>query len=63
MTQRKQLCNRLVLALVGNDHLVKQWWNNPNKAFHLRTPNEQWETDAEEVYNYLMHHCYAGGGS
>jgi hypothetical protein len=42
----------LVIALVGKDMALK-WWKSYNRAFG-QTPEEQWEKDAEVVYNYLM---------
>jgi hypothetical protein len=63
MNKTKQLCNSLLLSLLGKEHLVESWWTSPNKAFSNRTPNEQWTLAPEEVYEYLMHHSYVGGGS
>ena len=52
----------LVIAMVGKG-ASDIWWQSPNKAFNMKTPLDQWEQDWHEVYNYLMHHGFAGGGS
>lgn len=46
----------LVIAMIGKD-LAPKWWDGQNKAFELRTPNQQWEIDPTEVYAYLMRHA------
>lgn len=43
----------LIIAMIGRAMSVG-WWNKPSKAFSGNTPNEQWKTDPESVYNYLM---------
>ena len=58
----KQRSHVLVIALVGKD-LADDWWNSPNRAFDMRTPAGMWIDDYMIVYNYLMHHGFAGGGS
>lgn len=55
---KKERCNELLRAMVG-EHLVSKWWKSPNKAFEMRTPNEQWNISHEEVCRYLLNH--AGG--
>jgi len=61
----KNECDRLVGALLGHDHtLCDLWWKSQNKAFNYKSPQELFDGDrASEVYNYLMHHAFAGGGS
>jgi len=39
--------------MVG-DASADWWWNSNNKAFELRTPNQQWVLDWQPVYTYLM---------
>lgn len=46
----------LVIAFVGKD-LAPKWWDGKNKAFDLRTPNQQWDLDPTVVYAYLMRHA------
>ena len=61
----KNECDRLLGALLGHNHdLCTMWWTTQNQAFGYRTPQELFDGDgASEVFNYLMHHAYAGGGS
>lgn len=49
----KARSNALITAMVGKE-AGKKWWDSPNRAFDMRTPNEQWTIDSEAVYNYLM---------
>lgn len=47
--------NRILLALLGSQERVLRWWDIPNKAFDLRTPNELWNNGEQEtVKNYLL---------
>lgn len=60
----KLRCEALLKALLGNDDLCEMWWKTQNRAFKHRTPQELWDANEEhEVYNYLMHNAYVGGGS
>lgn len=47
--------NKMLFGLLGSDQLVSQWWNSPNKAFDLKTPNELWATDEgkKRVIEYI----------
>lgn len=58
---RRQKCEALVVALVGKDLAVK-WWQSPNKAFSMHTPEVIYKHAPDRVYQYLMSH-YDGGGS
>lgn len=49
----KQRSQSLLTAMLGKD-LVDHWWNNPNRAFDMRTPAGMWVEDYTKVYNYLM---------
>ena len=61
MAVNKNLLNRLVEGLVGVGN-AKTWWNSPNKAFDMKTPNEMMTEETwTEVRDYLMHHAYGGG--
>jgi hypothetical protein len=51
----RKRCEWLVIAMVGKVNSDK-WWNSKNKAFDMRTPEEQYQLDPEKVYNYLMHY-------
>ena len=63
MTVNKNLLNRLVVGLVGVAN-ADGWWNSPNKAFDMKTPNEMMTEETWlQVRDYLMHHAYSGGGS
>jgi len=43
----------LVIALVGKE-MAPKWWDSKNKAFDLETPKVRFESNPEQVYNYLM---------
>jgi hypothetical protein len=38
-------------------NLVEKWWQSPNKAFDMKTAEEQFDIDPKVVYNYLMGHA------
>ena len=52
----KRKCDLLLQAMVG-PNLVNKWWQSPNKAFDMKTAQEQFDIDPEVVYNYLMGHA------
>ena len=52
----KNKCDLLLQAMVG-PNLVNKWWQSPNKAFDMKTAQEQFDIDPEVVYNYLMGHA------
>lgn len=62
VSRNRRHAEAIVQALVG-EQLTKRWWNSPNKAFNMMTPEEAWKDNQEFVYNYLCHHAYSGGGS
>ena len=43
----------LVIALVGKE-MAPKWWDSNNKAFDMETPKVRFESNPEQVYNYLM---------
>jgi hypothetical protein len=43
----------MLTAMLGKDN-VEAWWQSRNKAFDMRTAQEQLDIDPEVVYNYLM---------
>ena len=50
----------MLMAMLGSDKLVNQWWNSPNKAFDNKRPVD---VDQDEVRKYLMFHTFGYGGS
>jgi hypothetical protein len=58
----KKVCNRLLTALVGSDH-VNAWWDRPNKAFDNQLPKVVLESDPKKVLDYLYNQAYNTGGS
>jgi hypothetical protein len=42
--------------MLGKDNIEK-WWQSPNRAFDMKTAQEQFDIDPEVVYNYLMGHA------
>jgi hypothetical protein len=48
-------CEVLVIVLVGAK-MAPQWWSSKNKAFDMRTPEEQFDFNPESVYNYLVNY-------
>jgi hypothetical protein len=61
----KNQCDRLLGTLLGHDAtMCDMWWKTQNKAFNYKSPQELFDGDgASDVFNYLMHHAFAGGGS
>lgn len=49
----KEKCNNILTELLGVDS--NTWWESPNKAFDLKTPNEIWDSKYWGlVYSYLL---------
>ena len=46
--------NECLMAMLGNEQLVNDWWKSPNKAFDMMTPNEVWEEDYDRVRSYVV---------
>ena len=42
-----------LLALLGSENLVTEWWKSPNRYFSMLTPEEAWEMDSQFVINYV----------
>ena len=58
----KVTLNRILLALVGREELVEEWWLSKNKAFNMKTPNEVYLSNEEgrkQVIDYVLFH-YGG---
>ena len=49
----KRAYDSLLLALLGSQELVDKWWESPNKAFDLLTPEDQAFKDWRKVDYYL----------
>jgi hypothetical protein len=52
---RKQ-SEMLVISLIGAD-IANDWWNSPNRAFQMQTPENTFDSDPEKVYSYLVGHA------
>ena len=52
----KKRCDWLLTAMLGKDNIEK-WWQSRNKAFDMKTAQEQFDIDPKVVYNYLMGHA------
>lgn len=51
LSDMRELCNDMLLAIIGSDELVKAWWTTPNFSFNLHSPNA---CDLSRVYAYLL---------
>ena len=51
----KSKCDRMIAAMVG-DNNIESWWDSRNKAFEMRTANEQFDINPNVVYDYLLGH-------
>ena len=57
MTIIKSNVNQYLYAMLGKSELVDLWWDKPNKAFDMKTPNEVYQTGSEgrkQVYDYVI---------
>ena len=48
--------NKILFAMIGDSHLVNEWWNSQNKAFDYATPKEIYEETPDKVIDYVMKH-------
>jgi len=53
-SRKKTIINRILLSLLGNENLVDQWWNSPNRRWNQSTPLDIWISDPDSVYNYVL---------
>lgn len=53
-SRKKTIINRILLSLLGNENLVDQWWNSPNRHWNQNTPFDIWISDPDSVYNYVL---------
>ena len=50
----REKCNHILHICFG-ETIAETWWDSPNKAFDLKTPNEIWNTNHWGlVYAYLL---------
>jgi len=63
MEHTKLQVNEMLFALIGSAELIAQWWKSPNWHFKLKTPEDVWERDPGEVFNYVYQHSFNCGGS
>lgn len=54
----KPYLNGMLLGLLGNRDLVLKWWDTPNKAFDMSTPQQVYDVDHERVKLYISKFCY-----
>lgn len=47
------ICNAILVSQLGKS-LAAKWWYSRNRAFNKLTPEEQWKTSWQTVYDYLM---------
>lgn len=50
----KEALNECLMAMLGDEQLVRDWWDSPNKAFDMQTPNKVWEEDYNKVRSYIV---------
>lgn len=53
--------NRILLALLGKEEYVNQWWSSKNKAFDMRTPLDVYIDDPYKVSKYIIDQIDPGG--
>jgi len=54
--RRRQQCDALLEAMIGRNS-ISDWWQSPNRAFDMQTPDKVFDTSPDQVYNYLMQHA------
>jgi hypothetical protein len=50
----RESLDRILFALLGKDYLVRAWWNSPNRAFDMRTPEHEYTVNKKVVVKYLL---------
>ena len=50
----KNKLNSILFSLLGSDELVERWWESPNKAFDMMTPDEMLDLNPDYVVKYLL---------
>jgi len=56
MTTVEEKANNILKALLGSDDAIVRWWNSPNRAFDMETPDDLWHSSSgrNRVYSYLL---------
>lgn len=49
----RRRCETYICSLVGADGAAA-WWNTTNREFGGLTANQQWNSDPDVVYKYLL---------
>ena len=57
ITNQDKRCNALLMAMLGSQALVEQWWLSPNRAFDMAQPVN---VNKNKVEQYLMNMAYGG---
>lgn len=50
-----------LLALLGSQSLVEQWWRGPNRAFDMASPEDVWYQNSQgpdRVRKYIAQFLY-----
>lgn len=53
MIERARL-DGILFAIMGDTTLVEQWWQKPNAAWNMRSPQEVFDDDPESVRDYVF---------
>jgi hypothetical protein len=54
MDRLKQQCDNILLALLGSQELVDNWWRGNNKAFDNNAPISIYEKNPMRIKEYLF---------
>lgn len=46
--------NKALLALLGTEELVNNWWNSPNANWSFQNPIDVYQKDPKSVCDYIM---------
>ena len=57
----KQEADAIVQRMVGSQEFALRWWDSPNYAFGLETPENTWRQDPNQVWQYLCFHAEKNG--
>jgi hypothetical protein len=66
LDRKRDIVDSIIFGMLGSDaDLASKWWESPNKAFGMETPEKQWEIDPQSVMDYVldMWNRLNGGGS
>jgi hypothetical protein len=50
----KAALDEALMAMLGSQEFVNNWWNSPNLAFDLKQPKEVFETEPASVQQYVL---------